>query len=436
MKYLAELYDRFFFTKISATGFGIMRAAWGGAVFLWMLSMWQDVVRYFSHEGIITPEYYPLLFRTQYRFTLLDYVTTPNCVWILYVLLLFFALMTCIGWKPRIFTTLTILLFFSFQEDNLMILGGGDTTLRTIGFILLIAPELRAFSTSRAWQQWKSWRNDKKFLEPLRMSIWPYRLLLWQALIIYVYSAFEKISGTMWLDGTAVEVFFHHPNFFRWSKELGDFLSRFSTFATYFTLIWEFAWLLLLIPKPIMERFPRVRYSAVKRGILIGGILFHGGLLIMSDVGIFPIALFTLYFGLLLDEDFDAIRAWFNRHMQQTIAVLYDGKCGLCLRSVFLLKQIDWLHRLQPVNFHYTKLRKAAAPDLTFGQLDKALHIVLPDQTTLNGFDALRRLCWHIPLLWIFIPVLYIPGIAPIGRVFYTYVANRRKKCNHESCRI
>ena len=240
----------------------------------------------------------------------------------------------------------------------------------------------------------------------------------------------------MWLDGTAVEVFFHHPTYFRWSKEMADLLTIFSTFSAYFTVVWEMFWLLLLIPKPILEKFPKISYGSVKRGLMIGGIFFHGGLWVLSNVGAFPLGMATIYFGLLLQDDFDAIRTWLNKRMKNTIAILYDGKCGLCLRSVFWLKQTDWLHRLQPVNFHYAKLRKAAAPDLTFAELDKALHIVLPNRKTLAGFDALRAVCWHIPILWPLAPLLYIPGASVIGRPIYRYVAARRKKCTHENCAI
>ena len=72
-------------------------------------------------------------------------------------------------------------------ESNPRITGfvynGGDTMLRTIGFLLMIAPEVRAFSLSRLREQWHHWKrkgSEGMLQSPLTMSIWPYRLLLWQ----------------------------------------------------------------------------------------------------------------------------------------------------------------------------------------------------------------------------------------------------------------
>jgi predicted DCC family thiol-disulfide oxidoreductase YuxK len=426
--------DNFFFTKISATGFGLLRMAWGAVIFCWMLSMWQDVPLYYSNDGLVPPELFSLQFRNAYRFTLLNIITDPTSVWMLYILLLFASVMTCIGYVPRFFTVVTVLLFFSFQERNLLPLGGGDTVLRLVGFILAISPELRACSVHRLQEQWLHWKSTKSMLSPLTMSVWPYRLLLWQTLIIYVYSGLEKTTGSMWMDGTAVEVFFHHVNFFRWSKIVGDLLSPFSTFVSYFTLLFEFLWLILLVPKTLLERIPFLSYGSVKRCLLLYGFLFHLAIFLLSDVGIFPFAMLTLYFGLLTDDDFSAVRKKINRNWKGRIAILYDGKCSLCLRSVLALMQCDFLRRLHPINFHDVQARKKISPTLKRSELDAALHIVTPSKRTEKGFRAFRLLCWHLPLLWILLPFLYLPGSTSTGDRVYSWIAARRKPCIDGEC--
>lgn len=118
------------------------------------------------------------------------------------------------------------------------------------------------------------------------------------------------------------------------------------------------------------------------------------------------------------------------------IAVLYDGQCGLCKRTVRMLRKLDWMHKLSFVDFHHHDAHKAAAPDLTFDELNKALHIRLPDGRTYQGYSAFRMLARHLPPLWITVPFLHLPGARLIGDKLYANVAARRKRCTHEGCEL
>ena len=120
--------------------------------------------------------------------------------------------------------------------------------------------------------------------------------------------------------------------------------------------------------------------------------------------------------------------------MEPRISVLYDGACGFCRRSVRVLFALDWLHQLRPVDFRAEQERNRWAPEIPFEDLDRALHVKFPNGKTLHGFRAFRALAWHLPLLWLIAPFLYLPGARPIGDVIYARIAERRKKCTHESC--
>ncbi len=179
MKNFIRHIDRFFFEEISASGFGLMRAAWAATVLLFLLGGTGDIVRYYADVGIMPESLGHLVFRSEYRFTLLTYITDPTAVvalWCVFVICLFCMM---VGLWPRLMTVASVLLLFSFHERNLQPLGGGDTVLRNIGFILMIAPELGAFSLSRLERQWKHWHATGEFLAPLKTQIWPDRLLLW-----------------------------------------------------------------------------------------------------------------------------------------------------------------------------------------------------------------------------------------------------------------
>jgi predicted DCC family thiol-disulfide oxidoreductase YuxK len=116
-----------------------------------------------------------------------------------------------------------------------------------------------------------------------------------------------------------------------------------------------------------------------------------------------------------------------------TYRVLYDGSCGRCSRSVAWLRRLDRGRRLSYVDITREWERLAAStPALDREACLDAMHVIAPDSRVTAGFDAVRTLAWAVPWLWPFAPWLHLPGVAPIGRRLYRYVAQRRIT----SCRL
>jgi predicted DCC family thiol-disulfide oxidoreductase YuxK len=448
--FLLRRLQAFLFRPVSAKGFGLMRIGWAGSALAFFLAQWKDIAEFYSSAGVLPYEYEMLITRHVYRFTLLDSITEPTAVFAVYLFLLACLLFSMLGVLPRLSTILSFILLCSFHERNPLILGGGDTVLRIIGFLLCVSPTLRSFSVSRVRSQWRHWKFTRALLPDLTASIWAYRLLLWQMIVIYGTSVWYKGMGMMWKNGTAVTAALQHEIFVRWPREVISFFILGAPFITYLTIAFEAMWLMLLIPRSFTRWLMGWEFQPrLKRWLILAGIAFHGGIFVLMDVGSFSIAMMVGYFGLLIDEDFEAMKRWWNRHGKAgSIRVFYDGHCGLCLRSVFWLELMDWLGRLKPVDFRDADARKAEAPDLSLEALDRALHVRFPaagpeqsrvgrgDGKTLNGFDAFRALAWHLPPLWVAAPFLYLPGIPPIGRRIYARIAARRQKCKHEDCAL
>ena len=450
--------DTFFFRRISASGFGLMRLLWGFTAFAYLLMQWSDVTEFYSNAGILPTPLTPLITRSVYHFTLLQWITTPEAVFTLYLLLLFTLACAAIGLSTRLMTITATVLLFSFHERNPFTLGGGDTVLRHIGFLLCIAPGLCAFSLDRLEKQWKAWKRTGRLLAPLRMSIWPYRLLLWQMIVIYGTSLWFKSLGTMWWQGTAVGAALHHPTFVRLPLWMVDLFIPLTPFVDIGVLAFHALWLTLLVPQYLWSKIPLLGSIQRKRLAIGLGLLFHGSILFLMDAGSFSPAVFSAYLGLLLEEDFIAISNRINLHWQGKIAVLYDGKCGLCQRSVFLLTLFDHLRRLRCIDYWKKTERKAVAPHLTTSTLNRAMHVVFPqgvrfqvlgvratgrkprtsnlEPKTYKGFDGFRELAANLPFLWLLLPILYLPGMTPVGRWVYAQIAERRKRCSHKSCSL
>jgi alginate O-acetyltransferase complex protein AlgI len=114
--------------------------------------------------------------------------------------------------------------------------------------------------------------------------------------------------------------------------------------------------------------------------------------------------------------------------------VLYDGDCGLCTRLARRFRAT-----LQRRGFQLAPLQSrdaAAVSGATEEQLLRELHVVAPpDRRVLRGADAIlfvaRSLPWLRPLCWI----ARAPGMMPLLRSGYRFVANHRH-CADGVCAI
>ena len=114
--------------------------------------------------------------------------------------------------------------------------------------------------------------------------------------------------------------------------------------------------------------------------------------------------------------------------------VLYDGGCGLCERTAGWLRWADVRKRLtfSDINSEWDRLIQRY-PSLDRDACLAAMHVMAPDGTITAGFDGFRTLARVVPALWPVWPLLFVPGVPPIGRRVYGYVAqNRSTECTIE----
>lgn len=418
----------FWFRPISAAGFGMMRCAFGFIAFVTMFLERENVQRFYGPEGILTREMTGSVLRSLWRFSLLDYVGVTG-TWLLYAVLLISLFCVTIGLGRKWMLGVSIVILYSFHEYGSITLDGGDTLLRLIGFILLVSPCYRTFTVANLRYRLRLIRDtgkDQPVIERT-MPIWPYRLLLWQMILIYVASSIEKWSGSMWRDGSAVAATLHLTDFTRLSPAMADSLSFMSPIVGYFTVFSQLAWGMLLL-LGLLSFFGILTSEAVsvfKRALLLCGIVLHGAIFIFMDVGTFSLTVFTAYLGLLLDDDFRAIRERLNTKTGPLV-VLFDGRCGFCKKSVFALSMLDWLHRIEFASYHDPDNKKRYAPNVSLDALNAEMHVRLRDESYHKGFFAFRTLTRNLPALWILTPLLYIPGVSIIGSAAYTYIADHR----------
>lgn len=430
----------FFFAPIAATSFGVMRIVWASTALVYSIMEAPDIVRYYSEAGLLPSSLENVVLRPAYRLTIFAFIRDPS--WVLEVYAFFIACLVCmlIGKWTRITSTLSILLLFSFHERNSMPAAGGETVLRLTGLILMLSPCISALSVDRIRAQWTNWRLRRQLLPPPTMPIWPWRLVLWQLLIIYGMSVWDKLMGEPWLSGQAVYYVLQSINFVRVPPAIADFFGKASIPLTYGTIVLEVGWLLTLVPRPWWDAIKTGLSGAIRRSFILGSIVFHTGIFALMLVGSFSPAMMTFFAGIAMQEDWQWLKRQLNRWFRGNIAVLYDGNCQLCQRSMFYLQLSDWLGRLKPVNFRVATEKSLVAPDLAMLDLDRAMHVRYTAGSkrgkTLQGFFAFRALAWNIPALWISVPFMYLPGVPWVGKRAYAYIASHRQRCVDGNCAV
>jgi predicted DCC family thiol-disulfide oxidoreductase YuxK len=108
-------------------------------------------------------------------------------------------------------------------------------------------------------------------------------------------------------------------------------------------------------------------------------------------------------------------------------AVIFDGDCGLCMRTVAVLRALDVGRRLAFLDaWRDWPSVHARFPALDQNACVAEMHLVRDDGRIFTGFDAYRALAWCLPLAAPIAPVLYVPGVRAVGCRLYTRIAASR----------
>ena len=67
----------------------------------------------------------------------------------------------------------------------------------------------------------------------------------------------------------------------------------------------------------------------------------------------------------------------------------------------------------------------------------RSMHVITTQGIVTKGFDAVRAICWRLPMFWIPALIGSIPGVAWAGRFLYNALAATRPRdvpCTDDVC--
>jgi hypothetical protein len=195
-------WDDFFFTPTSALTLGVFRGFFGLVVFVSTFGIYPYRNIFYGENGIVSPDVMEKTYAGRNMILGFHFVppTDPELGFFFLGLLLCAALLS-LGLFTRLASLGVFLGVLSLHNRNGYNINAGDLLMRINALVLVFADSGAAFSLDR-WIRIK--RGQERRDEIPRRSAWPVRLLQLQLTYLYFCTAYLKIAGESWRDGTAL----------------------------------------------------------------------------------------------------------------------------------------------------------------------------------------------------------------------------------------
>ena len=124
--------------------------------------------------------------------------------------------------------------------------------------------------------------------------------------------------------------------------------------------------------------------------------------------------------------------------MPEPIAIVYDGDCAFCTRSLRALQRLGGRGVMHLYDSHASELIAARFPMLADADFDNAMFAVTADGSVFRGYFAFKELLRKLPAAWPLLLLCDLPGAGVIGPWIYAWVARNRTRlgCGSEVCEL
>ena len=214
---------------------------------------------------------------------------SPALVLVALTLWAFAALGLLLGFRSRTCAATAWAMGMSFHTLNPWIENAGDSV-RSIALLYL------ALSPCGA-----AWALDARGERGVEVHPWPIRLLTLQMMAIYFVNGLHKAVGIDWPEGRSIYHVMADFSLTRWSSAQWQLPYPLTRLMTWAVLVWE-----LCFPALMLSRWTRPATLCV-------GVLFHVGLLVVLELGLFPLYMLCLYLPFVPWERFDSTNSLTGR---------------------------------------------------------------------------------------------------------------------------
>ena len=202
-----RLFDKFLFESCDPRVVPLIRIAYATLLVIYTLVWLRDAGHWFTDAGVLTAAASQQLHEMPRWSLLYALPSTLGVVQCCLGLLLLHSLLLALGCWSRVQVACIFVWLMSFQHRNLMICDGEDTVFRLFAFFMIFMPLDCGWSLARRWQGRP---------KPLATSAdaWALRLMQIEVTMIYASTAWNKLQGESWQNGTALYYVTHMTDHF------------------------------------------------------------------------------------------------------------------------------------------------------------------------------------------------------------------------------
>ena len=320
-----------------------------------------------------------------------------------------------VGWRTSWVKWVLLVGHISYAYRNPILPYGVDKILSSLLLILCLAPVGRAMSLDRVRAVRAAKRSNLEAALPSYASPWAgacTRLMQIQMAVLFFYSGVDKIRGDDWWNGDAIWLVFTADEMY--NRFLLD------VFASQYWLVNVATYLTILIE----VSYPFLIWQQRTRPYLLASAIFlHLQFGTLMGMPYFSFVMIMGHMSFVRPEWLKRLGQWWKRRACE-MEMIYDGRCGFCVRSMAWFLAFDGLGQIRIRDF-----RTNPSPVVSDAQLEKALYLVLPDGRALPGFEAYRYVVLRVPGLWWQVPFFYVPVFSRLfGRPIYNWIAANRSR--------
>ena len=294
----AQRWDRLFHTPRDTRVLDVMRIGYAVLMAINLLVLAPDLALFFGENGLASVDESRAMIDPD-AVTLFQVLPrTGASVLVAYWLLLGHTVLFGLGWYPRVQALGILIWYTTFNHRFLWLWDGEDTLFRLLAFLFILCPLGYHWSLDRR----RRMRRGQSLDDGPR-SAWGLVLIRIQMTAIYLSTAWEKLDGSEWLDGTALY----------FVSRLDDVFARFPLIDAPFEHMWSIrlmTWTVLAIEValPVALWIRNTRRAAV-----IAAVLLHLSIDYMMVLFLFQ---WLMIVGLLSFVEVSDI-AWARKHLRR-----------------------------------------------------------------------------------------------------------------------
>ncbi len=255
-------------------------------------------------------------------------------------------------------------------------------------------------------------------------------MLQMQFTLAYLDTFLWKFTGTRWLDGSAVY----------WATRMHEFIRfplPFFLDNPYCLRVLSWATLVIEFSLSTLIWFKETRYV-----VLLAGLCLHLGIDFFINLPVFEWVFISMLVLFVYPEDLARLAAWIRARITLWLGppkvLTFDGHCLLCVRGTGVLHRLDVFRRIEMIDFTLDENRRRLE-NFDFERAQTEM-LLATEEGWAGGFRAFRKIAQSLPLLWPFVPFLYLPAMTAIGDRIYKLIARNRYllfgRCNDGYCEV